>query len=371
MGQVEASPLDEWVDYESRPGVILGPYESLIAMLVWLGEWTKGIKKESTLGSDLMALVPRVHPTQRERLITALLLHGKLDALAGMLLLDTYLTRQGLRVSRRELFGDIVRPSKQRPSPFAHSLEEGQGYPIRPSFLPLEAKDWHTLTGSVLRGLQRAGYVGQGAGQVPRAYVAKRAMVWAGMTPRGFMPAPESRVDWAIFAALGMFQHAVDSDLPVLSVDCAAPVWKCPAPAATDATILKIVWKQVSWLPHPKTFGDALRMQQDERMTALRNAVLLWQHKVMVGDVTDWSDLRADINRQVRYFRRKSWASRVARAVTYAAVPTGIAQTAVGPQEIGISIAAVGTVSQWIADLIERSKSRHWLSMGRDMIERT
>jgi hypothetical protein len=167
-----------------------------------------------------------------------------------------------------------------------------------------------------------------------------------------------------------MLDRAVHTDVPLLSADCVAPAWKTREPLDTSVEILRIVWEEVSWLPRPATFWEASMMREDDRLAGLREAIDLWRHKLAVGDLHDWPDIRADVRRSVEYFRKRPWASKVARLITYVAVPIGVAEALSGAVGVGLTVGAVGAASQCIADLVNRHRSHHWMSMGRDFIVR-
>ena len=353
--------------FRDRPGVILGPYESLLAALVWLNECLSAVNRESSSWrAGIVTLAPAVHPSKREQLTAALLLFGQFDALAGLFLLDSYLASHGVTESRREIFGDIVPFGDGPNSPFAHPLDKGWISHARAQELKPEPSQTRLLTASVARVLQRSGYVVSSEGrQRIRASIERRASL-----PPNLFKADLSTVELSITATLAMLERAVDTDVALMSADCAAPAWRRTDSVEASARILKIVWDEVTWLPRPKTLREASLMRADDWVVGLRHAIDLWRHKIAVGDLSDWSHVRADIRRHVEHFTKKPWASQVVRLTTYVAVPVAVVETLLGNPGVGLTLGAVGCASQCIADLIERHKSRHWLSVGRDFIVR-
>src|SRR5437868_1074857 len=96
----------------SPPGVVLGPYESLIAMISWIRET---LPPDAYVTGRIQNLL--VAPRMKEQLLIAYLLFGDFDAITGMGLLDSYLASRGFQESRRELVGDFLL-SRENRSPF-------------------------------------------------------------------------------------------------------------------------------------------------------------------------------------------------------------------------------------------------------------
>ena len=81
------------------------------------------------------------------------------------------------------------------------------------------------------------------------------------------------------------------------------------------------------------------------------------------------TDIAKKVGRISRAFRRKSWASRIAGLTAYTAIPTTFADMVLG-HGIGVGAALVGTAAQFISDAVERSRMKHWISLGTDLIRK-
>jgi hypothetical protein len=360
--------LDIWDSgtFNAKPGLILGPYESILAVLLWLDEFRPIVHKWNTNSPKLFddfKLRAAIHPSKREQLLTAFLLFGKFDALAGMFLLDFYLNARGIIHSRRELFGEVIPVANGRRSPFVHSLEVGNICHLYEDELKPDPAQKERLVQAIMRVWARTGLTPRPeARQLFREAIELRT----GLQP-GWHVGP-TLIQTPITSTLGAIVRSVESDIPLLSRDCVAPIWKAKSTTETAISILRVVWDEVSWLPRPKTFAEASEMRTDERLVHLQQAIDTWCHKLAVGDLSDWSDLRADIGQQVSRFKRKSWASRIAHITTYIALPTALVEILMSTSRAGITLTALGAASQCISDLIEKRRSSHWLSMGRDFV---
>ena len=69
-------------DWHDEPSLILAPYDALAAMLIWLGEMSKKPRSRGELPD------PQISAEDRQRLLTAFLLLGKFDGMAGIPMFD-------------------------------------------------------------------------------------------------------------------------------------------------------------------------------------------------------------------------------------------------------------------------------------------
>jgi hypothetical protein len=156
----------------------------------------------------------------------------------------------------------------------------------------------------------------------------------------------------------------VDLEIPFLSQDLAAPAW-ISKDCLSETKIVSIVLEEVTWLPRPRTFREAFSLSQDERVIGFRKYIREIHERTIIGDLTGHADLREQVRKDVKWFQRKPWAGRVAKVITYAALPAELAGLLFGSHLIGISVASLGSISEWFSTMAARQKTRHWLSMSK------
>ena len=144
-------------DWHDEPSLILAPYDALAAMLIWLGEMSKKPHSRGELPD------PQISAEDRQRLLTAFLLLGKFDGMAGIPMFDRWMSVQGSRFfSRGEIFGELVDSDDVRRGPFAHYLDSVSGSSLLISTdapLPtLEPEDIASLLPSAQKSMELAGY---------------------------------------------------------------------------------------------------------------------------------------------------------------------------------------------------------------------
>jgi len=362
----------EWVTchpYDRRPGVVLGPYEALLAMLLWLPECLREIERGSWK-DGIVELPGRVNPRIRRRILTAFLLFGHLDAVAGMRLLDSYLSLHGIPQSRREIFGDFVSWEREKTcTPFAHPLEEGcLSHPIDFADMQSIQSIAGVTATPVVRALRRAGYPVYASIKRRIEEELRLGLLHvdaAGKSWLRVLAGPVSQVPFALLAAI---ERSIELQSPFFSVDAAGPAWVSPWPSEPHIQVFRIIWEEVNWLPNPQSFVEALSMAEDDRIHGFRDDVDLWVHCLSVGALADLEDVRSSVLRRVAAFREKPWATRVGRLVTYAAAPVAATEVISGSYGLGLGVAAVGSALQWISDRMEATKKSSWLSLGRDML---
>ncbi|MGI8569069.1 MAG: hypothetical protein ACR2KT_08375 [Methylocella sp.] len=139
------------------PGVVLGPYKSLIATSLYFNEIRRREKWRKWGGEDFSNNPKRpfrIDAGVRDRILGAFLLFGKIDASAGQHLLDAYTYRHGWHISAREMFGDF---GPLHPEPFSHSLESTAGIlHFDPGYISPEIVD--PVVPEVVKALRHAGY---------------------------------------------------------------------------------------------------------------------------------------------------------------------------------------------------------------------
>jgi len=363
--EVETFPLD------GPPGVVFGPYESLTAILIWFADLLKGgFVRETPLSRLSQAL--RVHPQLRKRILDAYVLHGKLDVLAGMHLVDTALASAGVGYSRREIVGDLL--SFDAPSPFCHSIEVGWLAHLGFDFGVMQADDRRVLTTACVRAMTRAGYKGFRQFHLPSDPLGPLVSVRESV--KRVLKEAEAASDEAAplaLRALGSAGNTLTSTIAAIdrSLIFGVPLWSkdLSGPAWTSSTlddrfrILQLVYDEVIWLPRPTTFVEAASMNADQRLVELRHYIRELNERALTGDLENERELLAEIRKRVSWFKTKSWASRFGKLIAFAALPVELAGLAVGRHEVGPIVAGVGFATEWIATRIEKTKKKSWLSI--------
>ncbi len=106
-------------------------------------------------------------------------------------------------------------------------------------------------------------------------------------------------------------------------------------------------------------------MAQDERLLGVRRYIKNLVESAAIGDLAGHTDLREQIRGDVRSFRNKPWSARIGKFIVCAAVPAEIAGLLCNSHLIGVSVAALGTACEWLANIGSKRKGKHWLSMSR------
>mgnify|MGYP001419192576 FL=1 len=306
------------------PGIVLGQYEGLLAIIAWVRE---ALLESKYKYGPVRSLA--VSPKMTEQLLVAYLLYGSFDAIASMRLFDHFIRGRGFIQSRRELVGDFLFSSESW-SPFSHSLESGFAWPIGqlpPRMGPL---DKTTILSSCVRGVRRAGVVSctrqePDASPIPVQERLRESIdTLAYWDEKGLMPNSPLEADSTVLRLIYAIERSIDLEIPFFSRDAAAPAW-IRTDSCSDCHILRLVFDEVNWLPKPRTFKEAYSMAQDERLVGLRAYVRQLAERSAVGDLKQHDDITEQIRKDVSAFRSKPWAARIAQFVAYAAVPAEIA----------------------------------------------
>lgn len=378
--------LDHLYRMGRRPGVVLGPNEAFLALLMWIGECMAATKQSCPSKRDYLIgdkfRAPRVSGAQRHRIRTAYLMFGSLDGNACKLIADSALqTVLGL-TCRRELFGDYLSLDYQRRyDPFEPSIVDGP-VPIDLEIAKELAGQTEVLLPTILSVLRHTGYYHGPNGvwilkrlpptwaQDMRPFVRERVSQYLQLSLEGLHALVEPRIVNAIWAVLGSILDAVRSGLPFLAAHAAGPAWLDKGTTESQLRILELVIEEVPWLPRPKTFREAQMMLEDDRICGLRRDIDLWVHKLNVADLSGIDDVTADVRRRLQHFRGKPWASQAARLCTYIALPVSLAEALIchTAPAIGASIGVAGVGSQALADVMARLRKKSWLSLGKDCL---
>lgn len=356
----------QYEEYKRRPpGVVLGPYEALVAQIAWL--------REALPQSEYVRYAPRlitrlsVSPKMKEKLFLAYLLYGRFDAFCGIGCLDMYLAGKGFQENRRELVGDFLLPAETW-SPFSHSLESGAAWPLMQAAPQWDSTDERTVVTSCFRAMRRAGIRGYspqvpGAESIPlRSRLQQAVANIASSTATGLVPTPW-HADSMLLGLVSAVNRSVDTGIPFLSRDAAAPAW-IRSGIETERRVLRLVFEEVDWLPRPATFKEAHAMAQDERLAGLRTYITEVTERARIEDLDRYEQLREQIRRDVKAFRSKPWAARVAKLLVYAAVPAEIVGMLCHSHVVGVSVASLGAACEWVARMCAKQRGRHWLSMS-------
>lgn len=348
---------------ENPPGLILGPYEALIAMISWLRE---ELPQNGYDYGPISKLA--VSPQMKEQLLMAYLLYGKFDVITALGFFDSYLQGKGFIESRRELVGDYL-SDLTHSSPFCHSLEIGYAWPILQSPPKLDSIDESTIASTCYRAMNRAGIRGYkplepGVGTIPlRIRLKEAANNITYCNANGLQVVPHAS-ESALLSLLYAIDRSVNLSIPFYSCDAAAPAW-IRKEHDTENCILRVLFEEVDWLPRPCTFKEAYLMAQDERIIGLRTYIKTLTEKTTIGDLDLQETLREKIKKDVRTFRGKPWASRVAKFIAYAAVPAEIAGLICNAHMVGVSVASLGATCEWMASICSKKKNKHWLSITK------
>jgi len=350
-------------DGAPRPGIVLGPYEALIAMIAWLRE----ALPQSRYSGNLQKLI--TSPKRKEQLLTGYMLYGAFDAHSAMPFFDTYLFSRGFRESRRELVGDFLLGAEDW-SPFSHTLEQGLSWPLFQDTSQPNLEDLQKLTSSCFKALTRAGITGYTNWGEKTTSVSLREglnrsinLIWE-CNRKGIWPVDLSQCSNTLQALVFAIQRSVDLDIPFLSRDMAAPRW-VSKDCLTETTIVSIVFEEAVWLPRPQTFREAFALSQDERVVSFQNYIKDLYDRTIIGDLSCQAELREQVRKQIQCFKEKPWAGRLAKVITYAALPAEIAGMLCGSHLVGISVAGLGSVCEWISMMASSKKAKHWLSMSK------
>lgn len=80
----DLNPIDSMV-FDTRAGVVLAPYEALLAQIMWTAESVRRGDSASYF-QEAFRSPPRVAPQMKRRILMAYLLFGPLDAVSGLFL---------------------------------------------------------------------------------------------------------------------------------------------------------------------------------------------------------------------------------------------------------------------------------------------
>jgi len=189
----------------------------------------------------------------------------------------------------------------------------------------------------------------------------KEVFVGEGQIGRGFL----GIIGITASSTLNSLITAINFGVPLLSQTQFGPAWLSPDITATQLQILKLALDQISWLPRPLNFHEAISMANDEKIEALRADIRLWFDLLNAGKLQNLDDVGSSIRKRAETFRNKSWATRVTQVITYAAIPLTVADALIGSGYIGLSSALIGTAAQFVSDKLEKSRNHSWLSRVR------
>ncbi len=354
------------------PGVILDAYESIAALALYFNH----LYAINGLNSQHSWIIPnqlRVHHLLRSRILAAYLLYGKLDATAGMALFDHYLWSRGCTYGRREFFGDFYESPTNSRYPFSHDIESGSSYGYNGN--PLSTiDDKRSILENIVRTLKYVGYeaigleYGQQLMRINQREIGMHLQEHIEIANSGAYSI--STVNQLAVRILGAISHSSQRGIPFVSQFSAGPEWLAPELQAEKCELTKVIIDEVEWIPWPKNMTEAMSMAEDERILSLRHEVDLFFSQIQSGVVSDLQDIRRKIRNQSRQFRCKSWARTTSGLVTYLALPIGIVDFLFGSGIIGVGATVVGVAANGIADMVEHSKKRSWLSIGNDFLRK-
>ncbi len=132
---------------------------------------------------------------------------------------------------------------------------------------------------------------------------------------------------------------AIEVGVPLLSETMAAPSWVNNDYNQTQLQVLRTIFDNVTWLPRPKTFSEAVSMGSDEHVSKLKSLVRDLTEKLLLGDFRDTDELSGELRKTIEAFKRKPWAARTGAFLTYISVPIAIGEALAGTSVVGISTA--------------------------------
>lgn len=355
---------------------ILGPYEALLAELMWVAEAYPAAAK--TLGDDVRSFFPtkpRVDQRMREHILLTLLLHGQLDTSAAIPYFDPGL--------RREWEEEVV-PDLQRDRPL-HRVSYGKAIY---GFLNTEVDiddDTALFTGSeylraaidleqvpepvqraVIRVMGRKGYRsinGRPLGDYVRSELSN--YVWPPLlTGRDqncmVMLSRTAAAAQMVYTAI---DRSIETGCRFVSRDALAPAWVTRDATDQEFAVLRMVLESPVGPTAPTTMREVVALNHDIRVVQLREWVADATAKLVGGSARDIERIRRDLDSGTSAGRNIHRAKGTASVVTYIAVPVGIAEIVTGTIGPGLGLSALGAVSEGLAAMLRRRGVRHWTSM--------
>ena len=380
--------------YSQSDGVVLGPFEALLAELMWFREVAHKVPLKD-LNEMLPGLrqteLPSVPADQQRRILDASILYGLPDTTAlgatGPNLLEDYLEDRGISVSYRVWVEEVLpeygfkRTLLRRREAFAETAQEWATHlrSVDETVKAARENDFATTPAPVIRTVIRVldaiGYKRISVGDEAPTNLATYAQLLLGDAPwpdhgvrflkdgqAVFLPGPIR----ARAIANGIYDSitkSITSSAPFLSSDALGPAWISQGGDEPQYQLIKAIFDLPDGPRRPDTFQRIQELEGDRKLRSLREYVDFAMNRVLTADANAIAEVKREAAAVVRSRRLSHRLETVAQAVTYIAVPVGIAEAyadVVGP---GIAISVLGALGQGMASTLNRRNTNHWTSI--------
>lgn len=358
-------------NYKYRPDIIFGQFESYCAILLWTRECISNLSesdfKSLEFGDKNLSQLNKIELLNevekiKQNLFDTILLYGKSDISGGFYLFRNLLTKMYVYANNSEIYDEFLHTDL---TPFANDLSSFS-ITFDNQLLP-EISMIPEIHDSIIKTLDSCGYsITMEFSDKLKYFLELKFNDPALIAVEGFSQIQSIFNYWQSIWGKSLF-----SNIPLFSETLSAPVWKSDLSINSRYEILNILWNEIVWFPKPKNFKEALDMSQDERIVSLRNYIDKLSFKLSIGELDELSDIKFEIQKEVSHFIGKSWASQISRFSTYSSIPIGVSEMLLaGSGYFGLTLSSIGMLSQAASDKIEKNKSKHWISLGRDFMKR-
>lgn len=357
-------------------GLILGPYESLCAEIMWFGEAVReAFKVDPDMARFAVPRIPRVGHATRDRILTASLLYGKADASAagpfGKQLLETVFFANGFHLNMREWEAEFdpfkgVAPFDRfddtsaviRGHDLAQMTQDQEAFPRTP----------RPVVRSVSRTMKRLGITSNGGFDISGVIPTLPTREYVQRVPRDVPWPPDITLatNRAVRLALGCYQSldkAIRCGYPYLSIDALAPAWTQQTGVEAPYQVVRAILDLPDGPALPRSFVELADLEGDPRLINLREYVEFAVNRILTGDSTALQEVRNEASHVSRRAGRLEGLRRVARTTTFVGLPVGAAEVALGATGPGLVMGSAGFLAEGMGWLLERRQSQHWLTI--------
>jgi len=132
--------------------------------------------------------------------------------------------------------------------------------------------------------------------------------------------------------------------------------------ASDMAATYRVFIDEVGSMPMLRTFSDLKRLLRDPALPDLRSAIWMWSESVRSGRVEDEVLFRKEIRKATNGLQRSTELARWSRWMTYLSIPIGVASAFAGAP-IGLALTPVSVGLRINIDMLN-NKNR-WVAFGR------
>lgn len=373
--------------YKSKPQLILGQIESFSALILWFNESYSKLseiqKRDIVLFNPNFFFFDKNIPLNVKRkkqvILDSIILYGNLDVSSGSHLYRFFLGKNGIGENNGEIYHEYFKIKKD---PFANYLDK--------TFLTQSKLNYYSydinsneICKSIINYLKFAKFdVTENFRKHLKEIVDSRTYnseLINKINSDNYVEIITKMIDDiristnpylepVLISFFELWDKSIDDDIPLFSNQFSAPYFIKNEKETLKYQTIKLIHKEVKWFPKPKTFHEAMLMSEDDKIVSFRNYINLLEHKYSVGDLDDIDDIKNEIHKCTIKFKNKSWSSNIAKYVTYLSLPVAIYEILNAKLELGLI--SVGFLAQGIADIIDRSKTKSWLSMDQDFLTR-